>query len=101
MMEKGINVCLGTDSLASVETLDVLDDAALLARQFPALDPAEIVRMATAGGAEALGLHDLGTLAPGQRAALAYVPAEEVPEDPCAYLVSGVAHPRGSRLELD
>ena len=41
-------LCLGTDSLASVETLDVLDDAALLHRQFPALDPAAIVRMATA-----------------------------------------------------
>ena len=100
LLAAGVRLCLGTDSLASVETLDVLDDAALLARQFPALDPAEVVRMATAGGAEALGLEDLGTLAPGQRAVLAYVPADEVPEDPCSYLVSGVAHPRRVRVEV-
>jgi len=93
-----VPLCLGTDSLASVETLDVLEDAALLATQFPSLDPAAIVRMATAGGAEALGLEDLGTLTPGKRAALAYVPADEVPADPCAHVVSGTA--RATRVEV-
>jgi cytosine/adenosine deaminase-related metal-dependent hydrolase len=87
----GVRLCLGTDSLASVESLDVLDDAVLLARQFPALEPAAVVRMATAGGAEALGLADLGTLAPGRTAALAFAAAEAPPNDPCAYLLSGEA----------
>jgi cytosine/adenosine deaminase-related metal-dependent hydrolase len=94
LLDAGVRLCLGTDSLVSVETLDVLDDAALLAGRFPDLDPAQIVRMATAGGAEALGLDELGTLEPGKRAALAFFPAEEPPEDPCAYVVSGAARPR-------
>jgi cytosine/adenosine deaminase-related metal-dependent hydrolase len=89
LVASGVRLCLGSDSLASVETLDVLDDAVLLARQFPDLDPAAIVRMATAGGAEALGLEDLGTLAPGKRAALAFAPADFTPADPYAYLLSG------------
>ena len=58
-----MRLALGTDSLASAETLDVLDDAVFLHRSFPGLDPAAIVRMATLGGATALGLHDLGAIA--------------------------------------
>jgi cytosine/adenosine deaminase-related metal-dependent hydrolase len=98
LLEAGVRLCLGTDSLVSAETLDVLDDAALLAERFPGLDPARIVRMATAGGAEALGLDDIGTLTPGKRAALAFVAADEAPEAPCAYVVSGTA--RARRVEL-
>ena len=56
LLASGVRLALGTDSLASAETLDVLDDAVLLHRQFPALDSGAIVRMATLGGAEALGL---------------------------------------------
>ena len=89
LLSAGVRLCLGTDSLASVETLDVLDDAVLLRRQFPAIDPATIVRMATAGGAEALGLDDLGSIAPGKRAALAFAPAVTSPEEPYAYVLSG------------
>jgi cytosine/adenosine deaminase-related metal-dependent hydrolase len=86
----GVRLALGTDSLASVETLDVLDDAVQLHRQFPGLDPAAIVRMATLGGAEALGLADLGAIAPGKRAALAFAAAASG-SDPCAFLLSGEA----------
>ncbi|HXK12377.1 MAG TPA: amidohydrolase family protein [Vicinamibacteria bacterium] len=88
----GVRLALGTDSLASVETLDVLEDAALLQRQFPDLDPAAIVRMATLGGAEALGLDDLGAIAPGRRAALAF--AEGRTREPHAWLLSGEARLR-------
>ena len=94
LLDAGVRLGLGTDSLASVETLDVLDDAVQLAREFPELDRAAVVRMATAGGAEALGLEDLGTLAPGKRAALAFAPAETAPSDPYAHLLSGNARLR-------
>ena len=79
LLAAGVRLALGTDSLASVDTLDVLEEAVLLHRQFPALDPAGIVRMATTDGAAALGFDDLGTLAPGKRAALAFAAAESVP----------------------
>ncbi|HEX9187490.1 MAG TPA: amidohydrolase family protein [Vicinamibacteria bacterium] len=92
----GVRLALGTDSLASVETLDVLDDAVLIHRQFPRLDPAVLVRMATLGGAEALGLPDLGAIAPGRRAALAF--AEGGAEDPHGWLLSGEARLRPVEL---
>ena len=91
LLAAGVRLCLGTDSLASVESLDVLEDAVLLHRQFPDLDPALIVRMATLGGAEALALPDLGAIVPGRRAALAFAPAAAVPEDPHHHLLSGQA----------
>jgi len=91
LLAAGVRLCLGTDSLASAETLDVLDDAVLLAQQFPDLDAGALVRMATAGGAEALGFDDLGTLAPGKRAALAFAAADLPPSDPYAHLLSGEA----------
>lgn len=95
LLAAGVRLSLGTDSLASVETLDVLADAALLHREFPALDPAVIVRLATLGGAEALGFGDLGSIAPGKRAALAFAPAADSPPEPYAFLLSGEArlHP--------
>jgi cytosine/adenosine deaminase-related metal-dependent hydrolase len=89
LLDAGITVGLGTDSLASVETLDVLDDAVVLSRQFPDLDPAAVVRMATAGGAAALGLGDLGALAPGRAAALAFAAADAPPPEPHRHLLSG------------
>ena len=58
------------------------------------LDPAAIVRMATLGGAEALGLDDLGAIAPGKRAALAFAPASGAEADPHEFLLSGEARPR-------
>jgi len=90
LLASGVRLALGTDSLASAGTLDVLDDAVLLRRQFPDLDPAAILRMATLGGAEALGFDDLGAIAPGKRAALAFA-ADGSGADPLAVLLSGEA----------
>ena len=97
LLADGIRVCLGTDSLASVSTLDLMEEMAALHREFPALDPSVIVRMATVEGAAALGLPDLGSLAPGKRAALAFARADEALSDPLAFLVSGNAHTRAVR----
>jgi aminodeoxyfutalosine deaminase len=91
LLASGVRLALGTDSLASADTLDVLDDAVLLHRQFPAIDTGVLVRMATLGGAEALGLDDLGAIVPGKRAALAFAPASSVDAWPCEFLLSGKA----------
>jgi cytosine/adenosine deaminase-related metal-dependent hydrolase len=87
----GVKLALGSDSLASAPSLDVLDDARLLRREFEALPPEAILRMATLGGAEALGLADLGAIAPGRRAALAYAAAQRRPADPHDHVLSGAA----------
>jgi len=94
LLAAGVEVCLGTDSLASADSLDLLQDAAALHREFPALEPAAIVRMATATGARALGLGDLGVITRGKRAALAFAGAPGALADPLDFLVSGDARAR-------
>ncbi len=91
LLASGVRLALGTDSLASAETLDVLDDAVLLRQQFPEVDPGALVRMATLGGARALGLDELGSIAPGKRAALSFARAPGVEGDPHEFLLSGEA----------
>jgi len=98
LLAAGVRLCLGTDSLASVDSLDLIDDATVLHEEFPEVDPAAIVQMATLGGARALGLEGLGAIAPGMRAALAFARVERVPGDAAAFLVSGEA--RLERVEL-
>jgi aminodeoxyfutalosine deaminase len=61
----GLRPALGTDSLASNDSLDVLAEAAALARAFPEVAPSLLWSMATAFGADALGRPDLGRLRPG------------------------------------
>ncbi len=72
MILAGIPLCLGTDSLASVSSLSIFDEMAFAAGSFPAVSPEWIFKMATLGGATALGL-DSGTLVPGKEARLAYI----------------------------
>ena len=54
----GVNVCLGTDSLASCPSLSVLDEARFLFAQGGA-EPQLLLAMATRRGARALGLEDV------------------------------------------
>jgi cytosine/adenosine deaminase-related metal-dependent hydrolase len=66
----GARVALGTDSLASVETLSIFDEMAAARRLAPEVPPARILQSATLDGAAALGFDDLGAIVPGRRAAL-------------------------------
>jgi cytosine/adenosine deaminase-related metal-dependent hydrolase len=66
MLERGIAVVLGTDSLASNPHLSLWQEMRVLAQDHPGLPPLEIIRMATINGAELLGLTgELGSLTPG------------------------------------
>jgi len=94
LLAAGVNVALGSDSLASAPSLDVLDDAVALRREFPALAPGAILSAATLGGALALGFDDLGTLVAGRRAALAFAPGPPSLDEPEAFLLSGRARVR-------
>jgi len=78
----GVNVCLGTDSLASVQKprrqsveLNLFEEMRALARNEPTLPAREILRMATVNGASALGVGgQIGELAPGCLADLISLP---------------------------
>lgn len=66
----GIPLALGTDSLASNDTLSLWDEMRFALDAFPSdLSPAEVFRMATGGAAEAIGMAaTCGSLEPGKRA---------------------------------
>jgi len=69
MLRAGVNVCLGTDSLASNPSLSILDELRFLRAGFHDLSPDELLWMATLRGAKALGLSQLfGSLTPGKSA---------------------------------
>jgi len=87
----GIAVGLGTDSLASVPTLDLWDEMrACLAAHGGRVTPADILAMATLGGARALGLADrVGSLEVGKRADLIAVSARSIAaSDPVESLIA-------------
>ncbi len=74
MLDAGLPVCLGTDSLASNPTLSVLDEMRFLYRRHPDTPGATILRMATLAGARALGWADVcGSLEAGKAADLTIV----------------------------
>jgi aminodeoxyfutalosine deaminase len=86
LLDEGVPVALGTDSLASVDDLSLWAEMATLAAGFPAVPAARWLQAATAGGARALGLAACGALAPGKRPGLLDVLLDDV-TDPVASLV--------------
>ncbi|MBW1746044.1 MAG: amidohydrolase family protein [Deltaproteobacteria bacterium] len=75
MLKAGIKPCLGTDSLASADSLSIFDEMTFVSKSFPSIPPAEILAMATLNGASSLGFGEMfGSLTPGKRAAFVYVP---------------------------
>ena len=88
----GLPVAIGTDSLASVATLNLFDELAELRRLAPEVTAASLLESATRVGAEALGLGDLyGTIAPKKRAALIAVRVPAHVRDVEEYLVGGIS----------
>jgi cytosine/adenosine deaminase-related metal-dependent hydrolase len=72
-LSAGIRAGLGTDSLASVESPDLLAEGRAV-RQLADMDPVSIVRMLTLGGAAAIGLDaEIGSLEPGKWADLLHL----------------------------
>lgn len=84
VLQAGIRPALGTDSLASCPSLDVLDDAQALAQRFPQVPARTLLAMATGYGADALGLQDrVGRLAVGlSPGILAFPHGATAPSDP-------------------
>jgi aminodeoxyfutalosine deaminase len=78
----GVNLCLGTDSLATVRKtgkqkpeLDLFAEMRALADSDPSVSPSEILQMATANGARAFGLAGkIGELSPGAFADAIVIP---------------------------
>src|SRR5688572_13915698 len=113
MLERGINVGLGTDGAASNNRLDLLGEmrgAALLAKGASA-DPTAVpahaaLHMATLAGAKALGLDDrIGSVTPGKRADLTAVRMSDIElaplYDPVSHLVYAAGREHVTHVWVD
>jgi aminodeoxyfutalosine deaminase len=86
-----VPVAIGTDSLASVPTLNLFDELEELRRIAPDVTAASLLDSATRQGARALGREaEFGTIRPGKRARLIAVTIPPGVTDVEEYLVSGV-----------
>ncbi|MDQ1672878.1 MAG: aminodeoxyfutalosine deaminase [Frankiaceae bacterium] len=89
-LEEGNPICVGTDSLASSPSLDLLDElralGALARRQGYLVDDLSrrLVEAATLGGARAIGQDGGGVLREGTRADVAVFAVEDALDDPGA-----------------
>ena len=71
LIEEGCEIVIGTDSLASNNRLNILDELKTLQSAFPYLSIEELVCWATANGAKALGEESLfGTIEAGKKPGL-------------------------------
>jgi cytosine/adenosine deaminase-related metal-dependent hydrolase len=86
MVAEGLDLALGTDSLASAPDLSLWGEMKALAGAFPQVPAATWLRAATATGARALGLGALGAITPGKRPGLIDVTVDAT-RDPVAALV--------------
>jgi 5-methylthioadenosine/S-adenosylhomocysteine deaminase len=99
----GVNVALGSDGPASNNRLDVFAEARLASliakvagNDAAALPAAEVLRMATLGGATALGMeNDIGSLEPGKQADVIAVDLSGLSHAPCYDPESHLVHVTG------
>ena len=71
----GFNICLGTDSLASNESLSLFAEMRVFQKKFPQVSPEEVFRMVTINPARALRFeNELGQIRPGFEADIIAVP---------------------------
>src|SRR6185312_5515381 len=100
MLRQGVNVALGTDGAASNHSQDLFDtmkSASLLQKvhhqDAGIIDPYAVLRMATAGGANALGLSKVcGMIEVGKRADLILVDLDTIHSQPLNDVFSQIVH---------
>ncbi len=82
LVQAGVNLALGTDSLAGNWDLNLFGEMRWLHRNFPAYPGDLWLRLGTINGARALGRdRELGSLEPGKKAALGFIPLPGTPGD--------------------
>ncbi len=75
LKERGLNVCLGTDSLASNDSLNLFSEIRTAKNIYPTLSAQELIEMVTIRPARALKLErELGRIAPGYLADAIAIP---------------------------
>ncbi len=107
LVKAGVNLCLGTDSLATVREmgkqkpeLNLFEEMRALAAADKTVSPAEIIRMATINGARALGMSgQIGELSPDGFADLIVIPTSDKSEDAYQNVLNHTGPMLGSMIE--
>jgi cytosine/adenosine deaminase-related metal-dependent hydrolase len=87
----GLDMAVGTDSLASTDDLNLFAELAALRALAPRVAASRLIESATRGGARALGFEEeFGTIEPGKSGRLQAVSLPAVVDDVEEYLVRGV-----------
>lgn len=75
LMEHQVTIVLGTDSLASNNSLNLWEEMALIQAQFPSIENQTLLQWATSNGANALNmLQHLGSFQPGKTPGVLHLP---------------------------
>lgn len=108
LLQKGINVCLGTDGAASNNSLNLFHEMSLLAlihkgvkRTPQCISAKENIRIATINGAKALGMEkEIGSLEVGKKADIAILNLNTPSLTPRNNLIAGLSYSaNGSEVE--
>jgi cytosine/adenosine deaminase-related metal-dependent hydrolase len=98
--KSGVAVAVGTDSLASVEDLNLFSELKTMRYLAPSVPARKILESATLVGARALGVEEeLGTLTAGKAADIIAVTVPADVTDVEEYLLSGIEAPQIEWLE--
>ena len=77
LLQAGVNLALGTDSLAGNWDLNLFGEMLWLHQNFPAYSGDLWLRLGTLNGAQALGRdQEFGSLTPGKKAAFGFIPLQ-------------------------
>jgi aminodeoxyfutalosine deaminase len=89
-LNSGLRILIGTDSRASSPDIDMFAELAAFYSEFHALmSPTRAFGAATSDAAEFLGIEErYGSIAPGKRASIVYVPFDGKKEDAFEFLVA-------------
>lgn len=99
IMDKGINLAIGTDSVASNNSLDFMEEMKVMTigckvhtGDPKAVTPADALRAATVGGAKSQGRFDSGVLKKGMKADLIVVDISQANMQPVHNLINNLVY---------
>jgi len=85
LLQRGVRVCLGSDSFATADTLNMFEILRMAARMYPQLGGTQLLELVTTLPARGVGLADhnppLGVIAPGAAADFAILKTAAPPSD--------------------
>lgn len=95
LLDKGINVCIGTDSASSNNKLSMLreiESTILVSKLFSTrpISSFEVLKMATLNGAKALGIDKVGIIKEGMKADLIMIDINNINHSPKNNLLSSI-----------